>query len=566
VLRWHDLRGRTNWQTNRSIEIRVPTRRPRGRRAVCHSSPSNWQSTEQNVADDAKSVTRQVDNARAFALKRGWEVKDEFIFVDDGISGAEVKRLRERQRMIDLVTSACPFDVIIMQAQDRFSRRDGHESFGELATLAKHVQIWFYAKGERFTFGDFKSNVTGILEGEFAAEYRRAIAAKTHEAMRRRAEQGHVTGGRTFGYDHVRREGFVERVINHTEAAVVRDIFARYARGEGFKGIAHALNAQKVPSPRAQRGRPSGWDPGTIRAVLKRAIYRGRLEWDRTKKRDVSGERHRGRQPKKDESLWLSIERPELRLVDEAIIEQVDARLEDRRAAYLRDTKGKLLGRPRGTGSKHLLSGFLQCACGARFEVLRGYLVCSAKRRKGPSVCTSEFSFPMRALEDRFLDVIEAELLSDSFIESLLESAFDGDPEAERETWLAERKRLATEITNLTAVAAAGGDIAALADALKTRDRTLRDLDVKLAAPVVTPDRDTLRRALEMRSGEWRDILRGKHVEQGRLILQHLVDLPIRIFNDPKPAWVTRTRPNGMLVGMVRNVASPPGFEPGFQP
>ena len=268
--------------------------------------------------------------------------------------------------------------------------------------------------------------------------------------------------------------------INQAEAAVVRDIFTRYARGEGFKGIAHALNAHKVPTPRAQSGRPSGWDPGTIRAVLKRAIYRGRLEWDRTKKRDVSGERHRGRQPKKDESLWLSMERPELRLVDEDITAQVDARLEDRRAAYRRDTKGKLLGRPRGSGSKHLLSGFLQCGCGARFEVLRGYLVCSAKRRKGPDICASEFSFPMQTLEERFLDVIEEEVLSPSFIESLVEGAFEGDPDAEREMWLAERKRLATEITNLTTVAAAGGNVSALAEALRTRDRALRDLDAKL--------------------------------------------------------------------------------------
>jgi hypothetical protein len=96
--------------------------------------------------------------------------------------------------------------------------------------------------------------------------------------------------------------------------------------------------------------------------------------------------------------------------------------------------------------------------------------------------------------------------------------------------------------------------------------RRLRDLDAKLATPVVTPDREALRRALELRSGQWRDILRGKHVEQGRLILQHLVDLPIRIMNDPRPTWMTQTRPNGMLVGMIQKVASPPGFEPGFQP
>ena len=50
-------------------------------------------STDQHVAEDAKSVTRQVENARAFATKRGWTVTDAHVFVDDGISGAEFKRV-----------------------------------------------------------------------------------------------------------------------------------------------------------------------------------------------------------------------------------------------------------------------------------------------------------------------------------------------------------------------------------------------------------------------------------------------------------------------------------------
>ena len=75
-------------------------------------------------------------------------------------------------------------------------------------------------------------------------------------------------------------------------------------KGDGYKEIAHALNTQHVPAPRPQRGRPAGWDPGTIRAVLRRPIYRGIYVWDRTTKRDQSGERHKGRQPKKDRKLW----------------------------------------------------------------------------------------------------------------------------------------------------------------------------------------------------------------------------------------------------------------------
>jgi DNA invertase Pin-like site-specific DNA recombinase len=73
-------------------------------------------STEQNVSEDAKSVTRQIDLARAFATRRGWTVVDDHVYVDDGVSGAEFK---DRHGLAKLMTAAKatprPFDA----------RRDG---------------------------------------------------------------------------------------------------------------------------------------------------------------------------------------------------------------------------------------------------------------------------------------------------------------------------------------------------------------------------------------------------------------------------------------------------------
>jgi DNA invertase Pin-like site-specific DNA recombinase len=51
-------------------------------------------STEQTgVLEEEKSVTRQIEHAKAYAERKGWTVAEECIFIDDGISGAEfVKR------------------------------------------------------------------------------------------------------------------------------------------------------------------------------------------------------------------------------------------------------------------------------------------------------------------------------------------------------------------------------------------------------------------------------------------------------------------------------------------
>ncbi len=50
-------------------------------------------STEQGgVADDQKSVTRQVEHARQYASQNGWTVADEHVLSDDAVSGAEFSK------------------------------------------------------------------------------------------------------------------------------------------------------------------------------------------------------------------------------------------------------------------------------------------------------------------------------------------------------------------------------------------------------------------------------------------------------------------------------------------
>ena len=522
-------------------------------------------STAHDVGDDAKSVTRQVENATAFAVEHGWTVA--FIFTDDGVSGAETTRLHDKRRMLDLVhrKSGPPFDVLVMQSNDRLSRRDGDEAFGELKAIAKAgVEVWFYADRQQFAWGTFETNVTGFLKGEFAAQFRRAIAEKTYETMRRKATSGYVTGGKVFGYDNVPlANGHKDRKRNEAEVAVVREIYERYAAGAGYKQIAHALNAKQVPAPRPQRGRPAGWDPGTVRACLRRKLYRGLVVYGETKKRDVDGTRLSGRAART--GAPITVDRPDLRLIDPDVIAQVDARLEERRHAYLRGAKGRLLGRP--TAGRYLLSGLLACECGATFEAVRGRYCCSARRRKGPSVCANDVTIPIDTFEAEFLDEIEGSVLDPGFIDRVVDAAIAHRPDDDRAAWVAERTRLATEIANLTAAIAAGGDIPALAKALAARDRRRTALDAKLARPAPErPDRARLRAALALRGREWRATLRDRrYVQPARVVLQHLVQLPIeidRVSFGPPPRWATQTRPGGLLVGLIQTGMSPTGFEP----
>ncbi len=81
--------------------------------------------TEQNgVADEQKSVTRQVEHARAYATRKGWTVADEHVYVDDGISGAEFANGPGFLRLMNAIaTKPRPsFEVLVMSEDYRLGR------------------------------------------------------------------------------------------------------------------------------------------------------------------------------------------------------------------------------------------------------------------------------------------------------------------------------------------------------------------------------------------------------------------------------------------------------------
>ena len=80
-------------------------------------------STDQSgVADEAKSVRRQIEHARAYAAGHGWTVRDEYSFVDDGISGAEFANRPGFVRLMAALRPRAPFEVLIMSEESRLGR------------------------------------------------------------------------------------------------------------------------------------------------------------------------------------------------------------------------------------------------------------------------------------------------------------------------------------------------------------------------------------------------------------------------------------------------------------
>ena len=96
-------------------------------------------STEQNgVGDEEKSVTRQVEHARAYAARKGWTV--EHVYADDGISGAELGDRRPGlARLLSALKPRPPFQVLVMSEESRLGREQIETAYAlkQLVTMSK---------------------------------------------------------------------------------------------------------------------------------------------------------------------------------------------------------------------------------------------------------------------------------------------------------------------------------------------------------------------------------------------------------------------------------------------
>lgn len=557
--------------------------------ATIQAAVYSRKSTEQRASEEDRSCVRQIANARAFAAAKGWHVADEHVYTDDGVSGVRTKALVSKARMLSAIAApgGPPFQALVMQANDRLSRRDGDEALAELKAIARAgVAIWFYADGTMFEHGTIQSNMYNYFKAEFAAEYRRSVSAKTREALVRRAQLGHVAGGACFGYDQVRVGSHVERTVNRDEAAVVCDIYRRYAAGEGLANIAHGLNRKRVRCPRPQQQRVSGWCPSSVRSVLRRPLYRGQI---------VYGQRGRpvGADPESKPVLmpkdsWLLATAEHLRIVPERLAEIVDARFASQKTRCLRISGGRILGRAPGEGSPFLLTGLLLCGvCGGGMDVGSGttgsgssrrrtwHYRCLTRRRKGVACCTNKLTAPMGDADSAVMDAIADTLLSPEVVEQAIAHAerllagADGE-EAQRRAGIERELREATAaVSRLTKAVAQGGPLDSLVDALSAAERrqvALRGELAEISKPKARPDGAKVRAELRSYLDDWRGLLRG-HVHQSQQILRRLIVGRLTFVPKGKHyefRGVGTVRP--LLGGVVPKLASPPGIEPGSRP
>ncbi len=492
-------------------------------------------SHEQDVADDAKSVTRQLALARAFASDKGWTILEEY--VDDGVSGALATKLTGRARMLAAAADE-KFSALIVRDVDRLSRND-EELPGIIYSLRDAgVEVWSYSDRSQVDTRTAMHRGMLTMKATFAAAEREAAQQRTREAMRSKAARGHVAGGTVYGYRNIRTDGHVAREIIPAEAEVIRRIFEMAAAGIGYQRIARRLNEENVTAPVPRRpGRPRGWAPSTIRAMLLNDLYRGHVVYGKTRWEYRRGRRFKVPTP---ETEWITCEAPALRLVPEAAWTAAHERLAGTRAAYVRVRNGHAGGRPvNGAEGRYLLTGLGQCGvcAGGMFVHTRGpwhrgapSYGCMTYHTRGRVVCANNLEVPLLDVDTAVLTAVEHHLLRVEVLETGLYKALsalnepDADPAGPLRSELA---RLEAEISRLAAAIAAGGHLESLVGLLQEREQ--RRAHVRAALAQQERQHHTRRRGTDaalavMREAltDWRAMLR-QEAPHGRHALSALL-------------------------------------------
>ncbi|MDE2467098.1 MAG: recombinase family protein [Alphaproteobacteria bacterium] len=351
------------------------------------------------------SIEDQLRLCRLHAEKQGWTIVDSY--TDRAISGASLLRPGIQELIQDATRGR--FEIVLAEAMDRLSRDQE-----DIAGLFKRMQFG----GVRIVTlseGDVTHLHIG-LKGTMNALFLKDLADKVRRGLRGRVEHGKSGGGNAYGYDVVKKfaaDGDPvrgDRTINEAESSIIRRIFEDYAGGKSPKRIATELNRDRIKAPSG-----GDWGFSTINGNLKRGngilnneMYIGRLVWNRQRfiKDPDTGKRVSRMNPK---SEWITLDVPELRIIDQDLWDQAKARQRSVKADRETGDSNRLHERQRG---KYLLTGLTKCGrCGGGYSMVSADLVgCSTARNKG--TCDNRLNIRRDQLEARVLTALKDHLMN----------------------------------------------------------------------------------------------------------------------------------------------------------
>ena len=307
---------------------------------------------------EAGTIESQLAALRDRVEQDGFHLSEEFVFADEGYSGANLVRpALERLRDIAALNG---LDRLYVHSPDRLARKYAYQVLLIDEFQRAGVEVIFLNRELGQTPEDeLLLQVQGIV-----AEYERAqILERSRRGKRHAAQTGRVSilSGAPYGYHYVTKEeggGQARYALVPEEARVVRQVFhwlgvQRVSIGE----VCRRLQGAGVPT----RTGKATWDRTTVWGMLKNPAYKGTAAFGKTRagpmRRRLRVQRGAHLQPQRPistsavpEEEWIYIPVPAI--VDEAVFDAVQMQLEENRKR----------ARQKRRGARYLLQGLVVCA------------------------------------------------------------------------------------------------------------------------------------------------------------------------------------------------------------
>lgn len=340
-------------------------------------------STEDQVEYSPDSQLKAI---RDYARKNDMILPEEFIFVDEGISGRKAAKRPEFMKMIGTAKiKPKQFDVILLWKFSRFAR-NREDSIVYKSMLRKQCGIEVISISEQL--GEDKTSI--LIEALIEAMdeyYSINLAEEVRRGMTEKAQRGEVVSTPPFGYD-VKDNVFVP---NPETAPIVKMIFNKYLSGRGCLEIAKELNTMGIRTKYGNK-----WENRGVEYVLRNVVYTGKLTWTpvKSKTRDY-----------KNEATIITQGKHEP-IIEQEIFDKVQEMILEKKKLFPKHS--------RQSSNEFMLKGFLKCSnCGgALVYALNDRVQCN---RYSKGTCGVSHSASLSKLNASVINALKSDLETQNF-------------------------------------------------------------------------------------------------------------------------------------------------------
>lgn len=216
--------------------------------------------------DQVTSYEAQVEYYTYYVRGRS-DLKFAGVYTDEGITGTSTKRREGFKQMIADALNG-KIDLIITKSVSRFARNTV-DLLSTIRLLKEHGTEVYFERENISTF-DSRGELLLSITASIAQEEARSVSENCKWGQRERFSKGKVTVPfkRFLGYDRG-EDGSL--VVNESQAATVRRIYADFLNGATPYAIAKTLTAEHIPTP----GGKEVWSRNVVKSILTNEKYKG---------------------------------------------------------------------------------------------------------------------------------------------------------------------------------------------------------------------------------------------------------------------------------------------------